>query len=463
MHYSRTAGFYALLLWIVGAGAWLRLRNLGADSIWLDEAVSWTQSKGTLIELVSKTARDNYPPLHNLLLYAFMNVSGTDTEWVLRLPSAILGIANIAAIYWLGSLVRDRISGLLAAALLAVSTTHIYYSQEARMYSLLALATTLYAAAALFFVRSPSRNRAVLVAACGVALLYSHPFGTWNWLFIAGGITAGILLAADFPRAVIVQWRNANAAIGLAFLPWAIILFGRSLKRISQGFWVPYPTPHYVYDQLSGLAGGDLAMLALVVAATAGLLFKLRTYWPLLAWIVGPIAAGLVISLVAVPIFVGRYLIGSLPALLLLAALGMAHLACRPAWSAKLAAAFLLVVAAAGNLSFVQAPRGDWRTAAAYLDVRLKDSDCVLVYPAYQAYPLNYYLRQPYCTIPSPSSTGLDLRSIGAERLFAVLVDEIYGARGEVGQIRRAADTFGSEGESLVLRNISIVEYKRKQ
>src|SRR5262245_22029215 len=92
LHYQRANGFYALMLGIVFIGPWLRLRNLSVDSIWLDEAVSGLQSKGTLGELVAKTAGDNYPPLHNLLLFTVMNVSGTDTEWVLRLPSALLGI-----------------------------------------------------------------------------------------------------------------------------------------------------------------------------------------------------------------------------------------------------------------------------------------------------------------------------------------------------------------------------------
>jgi mannosyltransferase len=91
------------LLGILVIGTWLRFRNLSADSIWLDEAESWRQSKGSLADLSSATAEDNYPPLHNLLLFAFIKVSGTDTEWVLRAPSALLGVANIVAIYWLGA------------------------------------------------------------------------------------------------------------------------------------------------------------------------------------------------------------------------------------------------------------------------------------------------------------------------------------------------------------------------
>ena len=84
--------------------------------------------------------------------------------------------------------------------MLAVSSMHIYYSQEARMYSLMALAATLYAACAFFFAKSPTTPRAALLALCGLALVYSHPFGTLNWVAIAIGISAHILLTSDFPR-----------------------------------------------------------------------------------------------------------------------------------------------------------------------------------------------------------------------------------------------------------------------
>ena len=220
----RTVSIYVTMLGIVVIGTWLRFRNLSADSIWLDEAVSWLQSKGSLADLISATAQDIQSPLHNLLLFAFMNVSGTDTEWVLRAPSALLGIGNIVAIYWLGVLIGGRITGVLAAAVLATSGFHIYYSQEARMYTLLALAATLYAAAAFFFVKSPTYARAALLAVCGLALVYSHPFGALNWIAIAIGISANILLASDFPRRALFPWVIANAAIAVGFLPWALIL-----------------------------------------------------------------------------------------------------------------------------------------------------------------------------------------------------------------------------------------------
>ena len=86
---------------MVVIGALLRFHNLGGESLWVDEAVSWTQAKDSLADLIKQTAPDNYPSLHNLALFAVIKLFG-DSEWNLRLPSAIFGVANIVALYWLG-------------------------------------------------------------------------------------------------------------------------------------------------------------------------------------------------------------------------------------------------------------------------------------------------------------------------------------------------------------------------
>src|SRR5262249_17703561 len=323
---------------------------------------------------------DNYPPLHNLLLFAFINVSGTDTEWVLRAPSALLGIGNIAAIYWLGALIGSRIAGVLAAAVLATSSFHIYYSQEARMYSLLALGATLYAAAAFFFVKAPTYARAALLAICGLALVYSHPFGALNWIAIAIGITANILLASNFPRRALLPWVIANATIAVGFFPWALILLERA-RAISVGFWLPYPSPDVIYTHLYSLIGGGRRVaVPLLIGVAVALRSNFRASIVLLFWAVAPIGLALIKSLVSAPLFWDRYFIGSLPALITLFALGIAHLLSGPRWLTTVAAAVILAALMIGNLRYPRAHHGDWRATAAYLQGRLQDSDCVLVY-----------------------------------------------------------------------------------
>src|SRR5690606_11758191 len=95
----RRPGEVLPLLLILAAAAILRLHDLGGQSLWWDEVMSWRQAKLGLAELLAATAEDNYPPLHNLILHVFIGLFGNG-EVALRLPSALLGLANVAALYW---------------------------------------------------------------------------------------------------------------------------------------------------------------------------------------------------------------------------------------------------------------------------------------------------------------------------------------------------------------------------
>ena len=61
----------------------------------------------------------------------------------MRSISVVAGILSVGLIYVLGRLAFGKWGGLLAAALLAVWSMHVDYSQEARAYSLLFFFTLL--------------------------------------------------------------------------------------------------------------------------------------------------------------------------------------------------------------------------------------------------------------------------------------------------------------------------------
>src|SRR3954465_15979410 len=57
----------------------VRVHGISEPSIWADESASWSQSALGLIDLLRVTARDNYPPLHNIVLHYWTRVFG-DSE-----------------------------------------------------------------------------------------------------------------------------------------------------------------------------------------------------------------------------------------------------------------------------------------------------------------------------------------------------------------------------------------------
>lgn len=132
------------MIWIIiFLGFILRVISLN-QSLWLDEAINTLAVKNySLFNLVTQYARaDFHPPGWFITLWFWTRAFGY-SEIAVRAPSVIFGLLTIWIIYLIGEkLVSNRV-GLLAALLLAVNPLHIYYSQEARMYSMATLAVAL--------------------------------------------------------------------------------------------------------------------------------------------------------------------------------------------------------------------------------------------------------------------------------------------------------------------------------
>ncbi|MBK7896066.1 MAG: glycosyltransferase family 39 protein [Anaerolineaceae bacterium] len=116
-------------------GAIFRLINLGRDSLWLDEAISYLAAQLPVTQIANNTLQDPHPPLYYLLLHFWLQLV-PDSDTAVKLLSALFGILLIPAIYFLSQqLFHNRTISLTAAALTAVSPFHILYSHELRMYT----------------------------------------------------------------------------------------------------------------------------------------------------------------------------------------------------------------------------------------------------------------------------------------------------------------------------------------
>ncbi len=146
----------AILLLALG----LRLYRIDAQSLWNDEGTSVALAQRDLATIARDAAADIHPPLYYWLLHGWIKLVGTNETGV-RSLSALLGVGLVALIYALGRLLTGRWAGLGAAFLAAVNPFQVYYSQEARMYMLLAVwgALAFYAALRWAFALSPWGER----------------------------------------------------------------------------------------------------------------------------------------------------------------------------------------------------------------------------------------------------------------------------------------------------------------
>ena len=135
-------------------GLFLRLYNLGYNSLWLDEASTYGFSVKSFPEIWQMTAAGEFnPPLFYWVEHVML-VFGTN-EIVLRIVPALLGVLTIPLVYWIGKEFIDRNVGIIAAAAFAFSPFLIYYSQEARAYSMMLF---FVAAAMVFYLKAMKNN-----------------------------------------------------------------------------------------------------------------------------------------------------------------------------------------------------------------------------------------------------------------------------------------------------------------
>lgn len=125
----------ALLGILIFAGV-VRFYTLGDLPLWVDEAFTYHASQLPTGLLLS-TPVDNHPPLFYLAQKVILQFD--HSEAALRLLPAVFGMLSIGVIHLIGRRFVNPLCGVVAAAVLAASTIHTEYSQEARSYTLLFL------------------------------------------------------------------------------------------------------------------------------------------------------------------------------------------------------------------------------------------------------------------------------------------------------------------------------------
>jgi hypothetical protein len=144
-------------------------------------------------------------------------------------------------------------TGIVVAWLLAFNPLHVHYSEEIRMYAMLALLALLYFYA-LFHVLS--RTGAILPGVLsGVALAYTHYYG----LVLSGvGILAAFLVLPDRRRKIVF----CGGWLVLAFLPWLPVFLDQlgNPHHLSwiRPFWVRYPGAVGIFRSLQAFLPGGM-------------------------------------------------------------------------------------------------------------------------------------------------------------------------------------------------------------
>jgi mannosyltransferase len=173
---------YGPLCAILIVAAFLRIYHLGTESLWLDELISTSfANEKDSWAIIERSQTDPNFPTYYLFLHYWVVLFG-DSEYSLRFPSALAGILAVLAIYKVGRRLFGYGTGLMAALVLAFSPFHIFYSQETRVYALMALLGLLSFYFFLKVLRERTLTGQVGYVLCTSFLLYSHVYSLFTLL-----------------------------------------------------------------------------------------------------------------------------------------------------------------------------------------------------------------------------------------------------------------------------------------
>jgi uncharacterized membrane protein len=435
----------------------LRFVALTFDGFWLDEGYQTiVESYGSALPDLShldgtaillkpakpagpKAVMDNFrkvdplcPPLFALTMNRWITAFG-GSDFAIRSMAAVFSVLSILVTYYLGSRLFNRRIALCAALLQTISPFDISYAQEARMYTMVVLFAAISGGATALICIRPQRAKTALYVGIYIlstwALVNTHYTGLFVWAF---EIAVGFLVAClrkDW--LLLAWWLVANILLAALCAPWyplfqqaaAIRTEAFYIKRTATVFWPVWAILiRLPLNWLIFLAGKKVWFFSAPIYLSALLILfsGFQSLWRsykhkylslvLLAWCLLPALAVCFLDILESHrvIEIPRYLIGTAPAVYLIAGLGLSTLlqTGKPGY-------YLLVfhaIFALANTAYahVISQREDWRQVASILSPICGTNEVVLVSQYYDILCLDRYLDKPLRQIGVSPAMGAD-------------------------------------------------------
>lgn len=236
-----------ILLGIMVLGSVLRFWNYSNIPYTYDEfSALFRTDFNSFNDLIEKGVKVDYHPAGVQVFMTFwVKIFGT-TEWIVKLPFTIMGIASIYLTYLIGKKWFQISTGLLAALFVATTQYDIMYSVIARPYASGLFLCLVLVNALTNLVLQPQNNRKnwIVFVLAGVLCAYNHHVS----MLFAGivGIVGLFLIDKSIRKWYII----AGLIIGILYIPHIPVL----LHQLSKGGvggadgWLKAPTSDFFWD-----------------------------------------------------------------------------------------------------------------------------------------------------------------------------------------------------------------------
>lgn len=368
------ARYRPVLAAVLFLGALLRFWNVNGASIWMDEAVTLSLAELPVQAIILEKV-DNHPPLSFLIQHVWQGVFPSPE--LARLPAVLFGVGTL---FIAMAMMRDLVSAraaVMTGLLLAVCTAHIYYSQEARMYSLVLFGLAMAAWGGVGHVepgRRSERFYALIYVGGGAIAIYAHLLGLIAMAAIGFASLAGGLFSGGgwrFAR----EWLVRNLILFALTLPW-LVQIPSNMNFVGLHQPTSFSTSLWYFKTMTAYPGLGVAdnLLALVLYGLVGISVPLvwlsgrRTLALILAGLVAVYPATLFLISLDRPLIAARTLI---PVTLGVCMAGGIGLAAIPGRHLRFGLAGLLgaagLMSSLHHLAFAIKPE-NYRQAFAHLD-----------------------------------------------------------------------------------------------
>ena len=320
-----------ILLIVIGIGIVLRFYGLTIQSYWVDELFTLftANPSATFSESLHRVFHDLvHPPVYNILLWIWFKLFGF-TEYVGRSFSAFTGVLSIIAMYYLGKEIFNKNVGVYAAILVTFNYFLIYFSQEARSYSLFLLFSILSYLFLFKTIRTKSIYNAFLYTFFTLLLIYTHYFG---FFLIASQFIVFVYLA-------VIEIKNRKKLIYIGIVVMVIItlsiapvlysiLNSDATIAAERMRWCYAPSPYFFLTYMKTYFSYQVIPFAILLIVLAVKMYQQKIknsyiVYALIIWIFICYLFPYLKSIISYPILAPRYTIYVVPAMILLVAVAI--------------------------------------------------------------------------------------------------------------------------------------------
>lgn len=389
-----------ILVVVILVAAATRIYHIDAQSIWFDEGWSaYAAAQPTLWD--AALADLTNPPLYYMLLHVNTRLFG-DSAFSLRWFSLMFGLLTIPLAYQLTRRLFNQQAGIYAALLVACSPLLWWASQEARMYTLLAVLVLIAALAWHQILRKPSWVAWAMLLLSELLLLYAHNTGPVVVLWLNAATGLAWLVNRSLHRPPILMWTAGQVAVGVLWVPFFVTQFldlQQANSAVTTSLEIGVPLFSQIWQAfwagVWGMVGQESSIVA--CSSVAFVLWLILIQWrkPNARWLVLHavlLMGGLLLGLgVLGNELHGRYLVIAAPLVLIPLGAGIARLpyiGLRILIAAIFAAALGVAIILAQNPAY---QHDDARGMVHYYADTLTTNDTVLAWSYADRYELAYY------------------------------------------------------------------------